>query len=369
MSTFPPSGRWHDAIAGDHKADANALQTAAAFATQAETTWPRGLGAGLNSDPANNEPPPWNEVLGPTVDRAGPNGMIVRHGHCIERWGDTTRADMSFSVAKSYLAVLAGIALRDGLISSFDDRVADSALDDGFECTQNSTITWRHFLTQTSEWQGTLWSKPDLIDHHRQVGVGADNTKKGTRRDLRAPGSFYEYNDVRVNRFSLALLHVFREPLAQVLKREVMDPIGASETWQWHGYNNSTVNIDGQDMCSVPGGSHWGGGLFMSTEDHARFGLMVLNDGCWNARRILPVGYAQALRTPSPVFANYGLLWWLNTNRRQYANAPQTSYFAMGAGSSLIWLDPQLDLVSVVRWIDQTKINDWIATVLAALHE
>ena len=368
-TNFPPAGHWTDACPDAHNADATGLRAAATFATQAETAWPRGLSAGLNADPANNEPPPWNEVIGPTQDRAGPNGMIVRHGHCIQRWGDTTRADMTFSVAKSYLAVLAGIALREGLIKSFDDRVADSALDDGFLSVHNAAITWRHFLTQTSEWEGTLWSKPDRIDRHRQVGVGADNSKKGTHRDLRAPGSFYEYNDVRVNRFSLALLHVFREPLPQVLKREVMDPIGASDTWRWHGYRNSTVNIDGQDMVCVPGGSHWGGGLFISTEDHARFGLMVLNDGCWKSRRILPSGYAQALRTPSPVFANYGLLWWLNTNARQYANAPQTSYFSIGAGTSLIWLDPQLDLVSVVRWIDQAHINDWIAKVVATLHE
>ena len=366
---FPISGRWNDSHPADDQYDDAALEAAATFSIQAETAWPRELSAGLNSDPASNEPPPWNEVLGPTFDRSGPNGMIVHHGHCIKRWGDTSRADMTFSVAKSYLAILAGIALRDGLIKNLDDRVADSALDNGFESAHNSTITWRHFLTQTSEWEGTLWSKPDLIDRHRQVGVGADNSNKGTHRDLRAPGSFYEYNDVRVNRFSLALLHVFREPLEKVLKREVMDPIGASDSWRWHGYRNSAVNIDGEDMVSVPGGSHWGGGLFISTEDHARFGLMVLNDGCWNGRRILPEGYAQELRTPSPAFANYGLLWWLNTDRKQYADAPETSYFAMGAGSSLIWLDPVLDLVCVVRWINPAQFSKWTITVLAALND
>jgi CubicO group peptidase (beta-lactamase class C family) len=369
MTDFPLPGHWDDAAATAHDADDSALAAAAAFSMQAETAWPRDLSSGLNSDPASNEPPPWNEVLGPTRDRAGPNGMIIRHGHCLHRWGDTARVDMTFSVAKSYLAILSGIALRDGLIKSLDERVADTALDDGFESAQNRDITWRHFLTQSSEWEGTLWDKPDLIDRNRQVGTGADNSKKGTPRDLRASGSFYEYNDVRVNRLSLALLHVFREPLPQVLKREVMDPIGASNTWQWHGYRNSAVSIDGQDMVSVPGGSHWGGGIFIATEDHARFGLMVLNDGCWNGRRILPEGYVQALHTPSSTFANYGLLWWLNTGGKQYANAPQTSYFARGAGTSLIWLDPDLDLVSVVRWIDSAKINDWVALVLAGLRD
>lgn len=369
MSSFPAPGPWTDADPDNLEFDAEALVAAKGFARQAETSWPRDLSSGLNADPASNEPPPWNEVLGPTRDRGGPNGMIVRHGRCAARWGDTARVDMTYSIAKSYLAVLAGVALRDGLIPDLDRRVAETALDDGFASAQNRDITWRHFLQQTSEWQGTLWGKPDLIDHNRQVGVTADNSRKGTQRDLQAPGSFYEYNDVRVNRFSLALLHVFREPLSEVLRREVMEPIGCSDTWQWHAYRNAFAEIDGRRIPSVPGGAHWGGGIFIATDDHARFGYLVLNDGCWDDRRILPEGYVDALRTPSPVFPNYGFLWWLNTGRRQYANAPESSYFALGAGSNLIWLDPVLDLVAVVRWIDQARINDWIGTVMAAVRQ
>jgi len=198
------------------------------------------------------------------------------------------------------------------------------------------------------------------------VGVGADNSRKGSHRDLQPPGSFFEYNDVRVNRLSLALLHVFREPLPEVLKREVMDPIGASDTWEWLAYRNANAEIDGRTMPSVPGGAHWGGGIFIATEDHARVGLMVLEDGCWDGRRILPEGYARALRTPSSVYPNYGFLWWLNTGRNQYANAPESSFFALGAGYNVIWLDPELELVAVTRWIEQARINDWIGKVMEA---
>jgi len=367
MSEFPPPGPWPDAPARELGLDPGALAAAAAFAVEAETRWPRDLSSGLNADPLSNEPPPWNEVLGPTRDRGGPNGMIVRAGRCAARWGDTTRADMTYSVAKSYLAILAGVALREGLIRDLDQRVAETALDDGFDSPHNRDITWRHFLHQTSEWEGTLWDKPDLVDRNRQVGVGADNSRKGTHRELRTPGTFYEYNDVRVNRFSLALLHVFREPLPEVLRREVMEPIGCSASWEWHAYRNAVVTIDGRDMASVPGGAHWGGGIFIATEDHARFGLMVLRDGTWDGRRILPEAFVTELRTPSPVFPNYGFLWWLNTARRQFPSAPQSSFFALGAGYNVIWLDPELDLVAVTRWIDQPRIDEWIGKVMAAL--
>ena len=367
MTRFPPPGDWPDAAPADLGFDPGALAAAAAFAVEAETPWPRDLSSGLNADPASNEPPPWNEVLGPTRDRGGPNGLVIRHGLCAARWGDTRRVDMTYSIAKSYLAILAGIALREGLIRDLDERVAETSLDDGFASPRNRDITWRHFLHQTSEWEGTLWDKPDLVDRNRQVGVGADNSRKGTHRDLRAAGSFFEYNDVRVNRFSLALLHVFREPLPEVLRREVMDPIGCSPSWEWLAYRNAVVSVDGEPMPSVPGGAHWGGGIFIASEDHARFGHLVLQDGVWDGRRILPEGFVDALRTPSPVFPGYGFLWWLNTGRRQYPSAPETSFFALGAGYNLIWLDPDLDLVAVVRWIDQARIDEWIARVMKAL--
>src|SRR5205807_260766 len=107
-----------------------------------------------------------------------------------------------------------------------------AALDDGFESPQNRPITWRHLLHQTSEWEGTLWGKPDSVDHHRDVGRSELGGGKGPARALRPPGTFWEYNDVRVNRLSLSLLQLFRRPLAEVLRRAVMDLIGAGRRQQ-----------------------------------------------------------------------------------------------------------------------------------------
>jgi hypothetical protein len=75
------------------------------------------------------------------------------------------------------------------------------------------------------------------------VGAGADNSREGQRRDLKAPGTHYECNDVRVNLLALCLLQRFGRPRPEVLREPVMDPIGASLDWRWHGYS-------------------WGGGLF-----------------------------------------------------------------------------------------------------------
>ena len=65
-----------------------------------------------------------------------------------------------------------------------------------------------------------------------------------------------------------------------------MDPIGASSTWRWLGYSNSYVNVDGLQVQSVSGGGHFGGGIFINSLDHARFGLLFLRQGQWNNQAI-----------------------------------------------------------------------------------
>jgi len=314
-----------------------------------------------------DEPAAVGDVLGPVLARGGPNGVIRRGGEIVAEWGEVERVDMSFSIAKTYLAVLAGVAIGRGLIRNVDDRVSSYRLDESFATAQNRNITWRHLLQQTSEWQGTLWGKPDTIDHNRDVGKSElGHSDKGRARPMRPPGTLWEYNDVRVNRLSLSLLRLFREPLADVLRREIMDPIGASGEWQWQPYSNSTVEIDGRSLPSVPGGSHWGGGLWMSSRDHARFGSFLAQGGRWNGRALLPAEWITEMRRPCALNPEYGLLTWLNTGRRQFPSAPESSFAARGAGSNVIWIDPEHDLVVVVRWIDKPHVDGFIARVLDA---
>ena len=346
--------------------DPERLAGALAFAAEAETPWSRNLDRGLATDTRAHEPR-WNEVLGPTRARGGPSGLILRGGERLVQWGEPDRVDMAFSVTKSFLALLTGIALGDGLIGSLDDPMREYALDDGFDSPHNRAVTWRHMLWQTSEWEGTLWGKPDLVDRNRQVGPGADNGRKGEHRDLGVAGSFYEYNDVRVNRLSLSLLQVFRRALPEVLAERIMGPIGASASWAWHAYRNAWFEIDGRPLPSVPGGGHWGGGLFISCEDLARVGRLVQLGGAWEGREILPSGWAAALREPCPVRPDYGFLFWLNRGRRAYPSAPASSYFMVGAGSNVVWIDDDLDVVVVMRWVASDRVDALVGKLLAAL--
>ncbi len=299
---------------------------------------------------------PWEKPIGPYRDRGATNGLITRHGYIVAEWGDTARVDMTFSVAKSYVATMAGIAWDAGLIRDFNDPVREYVTDGTFDGDRNQSITWHHLLQQTSEWEGTLWGKPDLADR-----------RMGRERNLNAPGTFYEYNDVRVNLAAYSILRTLRRPLPEVLREQVMDLIGASHTWEWHGYDTSWITIDGHHVQSVAGGGHYGGGVWASTRDHARFGLLHLRRGRWGGRQLLSEAWIDRATTPGEVNPTYGYMWWLNPERQLFPSAPESSFFALGYGRNVIWVDPEHDLLTVVRWTDPDRFDSFIEQVLTAV--
>ncbi|MFW5927380.1 MAG: serine hydrolase domain-containing protein [Wenzhouxiangella sp.] len=343
---FPQRHGWPGIEPSEAGFDPQRLEHAVEFARERAETEPSDLHQVIHDAFAPREPD--FRILGPTRPRAGDSGMIVRDGRLVASWGDTERVDMTFSVVKSYLGTLAGIALRDGLIDDVHDPVADYVTGDWFASEHNRKITWHHLLNQTSDWSGTLWDVPDWAD--RPEG---DDPDEWPDRELHEPGTRFKYNDVRINLLAFNLLQVFREPLPAVLKREIMDPIGASNTWRWHGYENSWVELDGLKMQSVSGGGHFGGGLFISTEDHARFGLLMENRGVWDGKRLLPDDWFDTIREPTPVREDYGYLWWLNTDREAVPAAPESAYYAAGFGGNYIYVDECNDLVVVLRWIPE----------------
>ena len=306
----------------------------------------------------------FGKLLGPMPrDRAQTNGIILRHGYIVAEWGETQRPDPTYSVAKSVLSTILGITLDRGMIKNIQDPVTKYIQDGGYDSEQNRQITWEHHARQTSEWEGEMFGKK-----HDFVGKEAFGQGERKPRALQAPGTFYEYNDVRINRFALSLLRLWQKPLPQVFREEIMDPIGASDIWQYVPYQNSTVLVDDKPMPSVSGGTRWGGGLWINTRDEARFGYLMLRQGHWGNKQIVSPDWVKQATNRGPVGPDYGYLWWLNTEGKAWPDAPRNSFAALGAGSNTIWIDPTHDMVIVWRWHNGNP-NELIKRVLAAVKD
>lgn len=309
---------------------------------------------------------PYHDVKGPTKKRGGPAGMIIKDGYVVAQWGDIKRVDMTFSVTKSYLSTVAGLAVDGGLINDVNDKVVDYVWDNTFEGEHNAKISWDHLLTQSSDWSGSMFGMPDWSDRPPREG-GVDDWKY---RELHEPGTYFKYNDVRVNVLSYSLLQVWRKPLPVVLKEKVMDPIGASTTWRWMGYDQAWVTIDGQKMQSVTGGGHSGGGVFISAEDHARFGLLFLNEGIWNGKQIISKEWVNNVQVSSKANASYGYMWWLNRGDRKWDGIDDESiYYAAGFGGNYIVVDKTNSMVVVTRWLEPNQLGAFMTKVYNSLKK
>ena len=337
------------------------------FVIDHETNWPRDDGPGWGIH--HLDPAPWNKLLGPVHPRGPVSGVIKLKGETIATWGEPERADLTFSIAKTYLALLAGIAFDQGLLPNVDEPVAARVKGIGFDHGQNAHVTWAHLLQQTSEWEGECFGLPDQVDRYRTLSFQGTSVpgKKGDPRPLQAPGTFWEYNDVRINQLSLALLHLFRKPLPEVFREHIMQPIGASKNWQWVGYDNAWIDLDGKRVQSVPGGTHWGGGVSISSADQARIGELLLNDGFATGKQVISSEWIARMRTPCPIAPFYGYLTWLNTDRCVFPSVPPSSYFAIGAGSSFTWIEPQNRMVLVVRWINGDHVDEFFGRIFSAI--
>lgn len=372
---FPPKGSWQQRTPAEMGLNAALLDSAMAIAIARESKNPRSLEA---DQAATFGKEPFGSIVGPMAERGDQTGIIIYKGYIVKVWGEPLRCDMTHSVTKSFLSTVVGLAADSGLIRNVSDTVASyippielyNAKDEKgkpffiypFSSAHNKTITWNDLLRQTSDWEGTLWDKPEWADR-------PDSSRADWKNRPRfASGSRWEYNDVRVNVLALAATSVWRKPLPQVLKQKIMDPIGASDTWRWTGYYNAWITLDGQPVQSVSGGGHWGGGMFINAFDMARFGLLTMHKGKWNGRQLISEQWVKQALTPTPVKTDYGYMnWFLNTDKKMLPSAPASAFMHIGNGANLIYVDPEHEVVIVARWINQRGMDGVVGAVLRAL--
>jgi CubicO group peptidase (beta-lactamase class C family) len=379
---YPERNQWQTKSPAEVGLSADKINEAVAFAKEKESKNPRNLEVSHYQSFGRE---PFGDGIGPFDERGPATGMIIRNGYVVATWGEPDRVDMTFSVTKSFVSSIVGLAYDDKVIPNINDTVykvmapvwvytptdankADSYGDPTllrlFDTPHNKTITWDHLLRQVSDWEGTLWGKPDWADRP------GDKPAEWRTRTRNKPGAVYEYNDVRVNVLALAALNIWRKPLPDVLRERIMDPIGASASWRWFGYENSWIVLDGKMVQAVGGGGHWGGGMFINANDMARFGYLTLRRGKWRDKQLLSDQWVTWALTPTQAQPTYGFMnWFLNTDKKMWSNAPASSFAHIGNGTNIVYVDPENDLVVVARWIENGAINEFLGKVLSALQK
>jgi CubicO group peptidase (beta-lactamase class C family) len=363
--------------------DGEKLKAAIDFAVRNEAKAPRDMEL-AQAQTFGREP--FGEAVGALKPRGEMTGIIVKNGYIVAEWGEPFRVDMTHSVTKSFLTAVVGLAFDRKMIRDLNapvhkdmapvlaydplerfgraENFGRSKFIPLFETEHNRNITWDALLRQTSDWEGTLWGKPDWADRPDR------DASQWLNRKRNEPGAVFEYNDVRVNVLALAALNVWRRPLPEVLRENLMDEIGASRTWRWFGYENSFVVLDGRIVQSVSGGGHWGGGMFISARDMARFGLLVLRNGKWNDRQILSEEFLKLAATPTAAQPTYGFMnFYLNTDRKLYPSAPENTIAFLGNGTNIVFIDRERELLIVARWIENNMIDEFLRLVYASLDD
>ena len=376
---FPPADNWERKTPTSLRIDSNLIHQAIQYAVTHETKFPKNL---MLTQAMQFGKEPFSDPIGPMESRGPAAGIIVYKGYIIAEWGNLNSVEMVNSVTKSMLSTVVGLAVNKGLIHSIEDKVyaylppielVNAPTTDlnpinqtsfiyPFKTEHNQKINWNHLLRQTSDWEGVLWGKPDWADRP------SDKSDEWTTRKRFEPGTVYKYNDTRVNALALAATAVWRKPLPEVLREQLMQPIGASNTWAWTGYKNAWIILDGKMIQSVSGGGHFGGGLFINAYDMARFGLLTLRKGNWNGKQIITEDWINQSMTPTSVNTGYGFMnYFLNTDKKMYPSAPATAYAHIGNGTNAIYVDRENDIVAVIKWMDDKSIDGFLKLVLTAL--
>ena len=377
---FPPADNWERKTPTSLRIDSNLIHQAIQYAETHETKFPKNL---MLTQAMQFGKEPFSDPIGPMADRGPTSGVILYKGFIIAEWGNANAVEMVHSVTKTFLSTVVGLAVEKGLIHSINDKVypylppielanklitsdinpiVQTSFIYPFETEHNRKINWEHLLRQTSDWEGVLWGKPDWADRP------SDKSDEWTTRKRFEPGTVYKYNDTRVNALALAATTVWRKPLPEVLREEVMQPIGASNTWAWTGYKNAWIVLDGKMIQSVSGGGHFGGGMFINAYDMARFGLLTLRNGNWNGKQIISEDWIKKSKTASTTNTGYGFMnYFLNTDKKMYPSAPASSYAFLGNGTNAIYVDKENDIVAVIKWMDDKSVDGFLKLVLTAL--
>ncbi|MBT3851385.1 MAG: serine hydrolase [Gammaproteobacteria bacterium] len=292
--------------------------------------------------------------LAEALDYFKSDGLIVlQNGDLIYEnyWqgNSQNQPHISWSVAKSFLSALIGIAYHDGLIEDLNDPITKYLED--FQATGYANIPVKDILQMSS---GIIFNE-DYADYNSDINKFARALAQGTSmRDFakklengKEPGTFNHYVSIDTQMLAMLLEEVTGKTVSQNLEEKIWTKIGME--------NDAYYMVDDTGM-------EWAlGGLNATLRDYAKFGLLYLNKGAWNGKQIVPedwVNASHSLKEPhlqpgdNELSSNtwgYGYQWWV-------PGFPETDYLAAGIYNQYIYIDP-ITKVVIAKTSSNYKFN------------
>jgi CubicO group peptidase (beta-lactamase class C family) len=296
------------------------------------------------------------ELLSGTVGADGARELvIIRHGRMIWKGDNIDHRHGVWSATKSFTSTALGLLIADGKCT-LDTRVADVLPD---LHANYADVTLRHFTTMTSGYRAMGDETTGSYKH----GPSSTPFVPNSQPLFTPPGSQFAYWDSAMNTLGLALTELANEPMEELFKRRVAQPIGMVD-WDW----GDLGIVDG---LVVNGGSgNHDKHIVTTAREMARFGLLFLNNGTWNGRSIVPetwVREATRVHVPATMpWAHpesdidgrgcYGCNWWRNglkwDGMRKFPAAPEEMFWAAGHNNNLCFVIPEWDMVIVRLGLD-----------------
>lgn len=291
--------------------------------------------------------------------------VVVKNDSLLfEEYFDGWRADSvsnSFSVAKSYISLLTGIAMEEGKITDLKTPVAQYLPEFNEYDSCHGNITLWHLLTMST---GLDWSESGSspFSDNAKGYYGTNVRELAMDQPCReVPGKEFDYISGSTQIMSDVLQKVYGKPLNELMREKVWKPLGAEHEAYW---GKDREDGDFKAFCC----------LYATARDFARIGQLWLDSGKWQGQRMVPTDYWRASITPAPLMdqgepnARYGFFWWLAT----VDGMPM--YYCRGFHGEYVVVIPKERLVMVrtgAKWEEKNEkghpkdVFEWVAIARA----
>ncbi len=289
--------------------------------------------------------------------------VVVRNGDLVWSGPDADRMYGVYSCTKSFTGAVLGLLIDDGKCT-LETRAADVLPD---LAPAYGEVTFRHFATMTSGYRAA-WDEPqgDYTNGPSMTPFVPASTPL-----FQPPGSAYAYWDSAMNMFARVLTRIAGEPLEDLFRRRIADPIGMLPgRWKWGTYGM----IDGVPING--GAGNHKAHVLISAREMARFGHLYLHRGRWKDRQLLSAKWVEEATSPqvpadyaikSAAFDGRGVYaynWWTNgigpDGKRKWPEAPAGTFAASGFNNNDMFVIPEWQMVVVRLGQDQNgcEISD-----------